>query len=85
MRSATPEAPSFAPWIGRPVCQIEDPLRRRRIDAREDVAEPQRVARRRHMRPALHNDAVGALLHLGDDPVARTLVRAAPRDSWAEG
>ena len=60
MNSATPDAPSLAPGIGRPlvaevrilvgsrtrvpVRDVEDALRRRRVEPREDVAQRQLVA-----------------------------------------
>jgi len=54
------------------------------LEARDDVAERQRVAVYGDVGPALLDDGVGAQLHLGDDPVTRLAVGGRSGDAWAK-
>ena len=87
--SAAPRLPRIGILVRRrarvPVRDVEDALRRLRAEAREDVAQRQRVAARRHVRPALLDDGVGARRIIAHDPVAGARAPARARHARAEG
>jgi hypothetical protein len=67
------------------VRDVEDSLRRRRAEAREDVAQRQVLAVHGAVRPPLLDHRVGARLHHCHDPVAGLLGMRRTGDARSEG
>jgi hypothetical protein len=63
---------------------VEDALAHLRAEARQYVAQGKTVAAPRYMDPALLDDRVSSLSHLGRYPVTCPAVRLAPGNSRAE-